>query len=158
MMQPTPSQRAAMERHKSFHAAIAARAALANQPHPKAVLMQKSEPSIIWPVIPIEGVPEVIVKLQRPVHRIIRIVAEQYHTTGEDIVSSRRTKDVIIPRHVAIFFAKEMTLSSLPEIGRRFGGRDHTSILHAVRKITRMIENDPQFAARIDLIRGLLRA
>ena len=66
---------------------------------------------------------------------IQRIVARQYNVSRSDLLSSRRTANVVRPRQVAMYLAKTLTLRSLPEIGRRFGGRDHTTVLHAVRKI-----------------------
>ena len=66
---------------------------------------------------------------------IQKLVASHYSVTRADILSSRRTAIVVKPRQVAMYLAKALTLRSLPEIGRRFGGRDHTTVLHAVRKI-----------------------
>ena len=66
---------------------------------------------------------------------IQRVVARQYNVSRADLLSSRRTANVVRPRQVAMYLAKILTLRSLPEIGRRFGGRDHTTVLHAVRKI-----------------------
>ena len=66
---------------------------------------------------------------------IQKLVASHYSVSRADILSSRRTAAVVKPRQVAMFLAKMLTLRSLPEIGRRFGGRDHTTVLHAVRKI-----------------------
>ena len=66
---------------------------------------------------------------------IQKLVASHYSVTRADILSSRRTATVVKPRQVAMYLSKALTLRSLPEIGRRFGGRDHTTVLHAVRKI-----------------------
>ena len=62
---------------------------------------------------------------------IQRVVARQYNVSRSDLLSSRRTANVVRPRQVAMYLAKTLTLRSLPEIGRRFGGRDHTTVLHA---------------------------
>ena len=67
--------------------------------------------------------------------QIQRVVAEHYRVTVSDMLSKRRSRTVVLPRHVAIFLAKEMTNYSLPEIGKAFGNRDHTTVLHAYRKI-----------------------
>ena len=72
---------------------------------------------------------------------IQRIVARQYNVSRADLLSSRRTANVVRPRQVAMYLAKTLTLRSLPEIGRRFGGRDHTTVLHAVRKIENLVEH-----------------
>ncbi len=73
---------------------------------------------------------------------IQRIVARHYNVSRGDLLSSRRTANVVRPRQVAMYLAKTLTLRSLPEIGRRFGGRDHTTVLHAVRKIENLVGND----------------
>ena len=84
---------------------------------------------------------------------IQRIVAGRYGVTMMDINGARRGADVILPRMIAVYLARELTGKSLPEIGRRFGGRDHTTILHSVMKIMKRIESDVQFAAEIDDLR-----
>src|SRR5205807_9619753 len=76
------------------------------------------------------------------IEEIQRIVARQYNVSRADLLSSRRTANVVRPRQVAMYLAKTLTLRSLPEIGRRFGGRDHTTVLHAVRKIENLVHND----------------
>ena len=73
---------------------------------------------------------------------IQKLVASHYSVSRADILSSRRTAVVVKPRQVAMFLAKTLTMRSLPEIGRRFGGRDHTTVLHAVRKIEALSAND----------------
>lgn len=74
---------------------------------------------------------------------IQRAVARKYNVSRSDLLSSRRTANVVRPRQMAMYLAKTMTLRSLPEIGRRFGGRDHTTVLHAVRKLEALVEKDP---------------
>src|SRR5438270_6873284 len=70
---------------------------------------------------------------------IQRVVARHYNVSRGDLLSSRRTANVVRPRQVAMYLAKTLTLRSLPEIGRRFGGRDHTTVLHAVCKIENLV-------------------
>lgn len=89
---------------------------------------------------------------------IQRVVARQYDVTRDDILSSRRTTVVVRPRQVAMYLAKMLTLHSLPQIGRRFGNRDHTTCLHAVRKIGSLIQSDPDLAAEILAIRAVLES
>jgi chromosomal replication initiator protein len=72
-------------------------------------------------------------------------------------LSSRRTANVVRPRQVAMYLAKTLTLRSLPEIGRRFGGRDHTTVLHAVRKIENLVSNDTSLAEEIELLKRQLQ-
>jgi len=88
---------------------------------------------------------------------IQRIVARQYNVSRADLLSSRRTANVVRPRQVAMYLAKVLTLRSLPEIGRRFGGRDHTTVLHAVRKIENLAGNDSSFAEEIEALKRQLQ-
>ncbi|MCB8829719.1 chromosomal replication initiator protein DnaA, partial [Escherichia coli] len=69
------------------------------------------------------------------IEEIQRIVARHYNVSKQDLLSNRRTRTIVKPRQIAMYLAKMLTPRSLPEIGRRFGGRDHTTVLHAVRKI-----------------------
>ncbi|MEO1747668.1 MAG: helix-turn-helix domain-containing protein, partial [Pseudomonadota bacterium] len=73
-----------------------------------------------------------------------------------EMLSNRRTRTVVRPRQIAMYLAKIMTLRSLPEIGRRFGGRDHTTILHAVRKVEELKGGDAKLAKEIELLRRLI--
>lgn len=75
--------------------------------------------------------------LYPPIRAIVLAVAREYGISEVDIYSTRRERKVLRPRHLAMYLAKTLTLRSLPEIGRRMGGRDHTTVLHAVRKIER---------------------
>src|ERR1700726_4413741 len=87
---------------------------------------------------------------------IQRVVARQYNVSRADLLSSRRTANVVRPRQIAMYLAKALTLRSLPEIGRRFGGRDHTTVLHAVRKIETLASSDTALAEEIELLKRLL--
>jgi chromosomal replication initiator protein len=88
---------------------------------------------------------------------IQRVVARQYNVSRADLLSSRRTANVVRPRLVAMYLAKILTLRSLPEIGRRFGGRDHTTVLHAVRKIEALAGNDSALAEEIESLKRQLQ-
>ncbi|MGZ5828583.1 MAG: chromosomal replication initiator protein DnaA [Xanthobacteraceae bacterium] len=88
---------------------------------------------------------------------IQRVVARRYNVSRSDLLSSRRTANVVRPRQVAMYLAKTMTLRSLPEIGRRFGGRDHTTVLHAVRKIEHLVGNDAVLADEIESLKRELQ-
>jgi chromosomal replication initiator protein len=88
---------------------------------------------------------------------IQRVVARQYNVSRSDMLSSRRTANVVRPRQVAMYLAKTLTLRSLPEIGRRFGGRDHTTVLHAVRKIEGLVGNDMALAEEIEILKRQLQ-
>ena len=75
---------------------------------------------------------------------IQKAVAGHYGVTPADICSKRRTQSVVRPRHVAMYLAKTMTTRSLPDIGRRFGNRDHSTVIHAVNKVTSLLKaGDP---------------
>lgn len=81
---------------------------------------------------------------------IQKAVAGYYGVTPADICSKRRTQSVVRPRHVAMYLAKTMTTRSLPDIGRRFGGRDHSTVIHAVNKVTALLEAGDPVADDID--------
>ncbi|HXY59357.1 MAG TPA: chromosomal replication initiator protein DnaA, partial [Methylocystis sp.] len=87
---------------------------------------------------------------------IQRLVASHYSVSRNDILSARRTANVVRPRQIAMYLAKVLTPRSLPEIGRRFGGRDHTTVLHAVRKIEQLVATDRQVAEVIELLKRVL--
>ncbi|MCP4385840.1 MAG: chromosomal replication initiator protein DnaA [Hyphomicrobiales bacterium] len=84
------------------------------------------------------------------------IVARHYNVSKADLLSARRTRTIVRPRQIAMYLAKVLTPRSLPEIGRRFGGRDHTTVLHAVRKIEGMIAGDKTLADEIALLKQLI--
>jgi chromosomal replication initiator protein len=88
---------------------------------------------------------------------IQKLVASHYSVSRADILSSRRTAAVVKPRQVAMFLAKILTLRSLPEIGRRFGGRDHTTVLHAVRKIEALSHTDTILREELELLKRMLQ-
>ncbi|MFG1345997.1 chromosomal replication initiator protein DnaA [Xanthobacter autotrophicus DSM 431] len=87
---------------------------------------------------------------------ILRVVAKHYNVTRADLLSQRRTATVVKPRQIAMYLAKTLTLRSLPEIGRRFGGRDHTTVLHAVRKIDGLVSSDRALAEEIEVLKRLV--
>jgi chromosomal replication initiator protein len=88
---------------------------------------------------------------------IQKLVASHYSVTRADILSSRRTATVVKPRQIAMYLAKTLTLRSLPEIGRRFGGRDHTTVLHAVRKIEGLSHADRSLNDELELLKRMLQ-
>lgn len=88
---------------------------------------------------------------------IQRLVANHYNVSRADILSSRRTAVVVKPRQMAMYMSKILTLRSLPEIGRKFGGRDHTTVLHAVRKIDGLVTRDTSLAGEIDHLTRMLQ-
>ncbi|WP_112874264.1 chromosomal replication initiator protein DnaA [Paracoccus endophyticus] len=92
------------------------------------------------------------------VEEIQRKVAEHYNIRLSDLVGPKRVRTLARPRQIAMYLAKQMTSRSLPEIGRRFGGRDHTTILHGVKRIEELRSEDRSLAEDIDLLRRALEA
>ena len=87
---------------------------------------------------------------------IQKIVSQHYNVTRQDMLSSRRTRAIVRPRQIAMHLAKVLTPRSLPEIGRRFGGRDHTTVLHAVRKIDALMKEDPALREELETLKRLI--
>ncbi|MCY0093129.1 chromosomal replication initiator protein DnaA [Hoeflea ulvae] len=87
---------------------------------------------------------------------IQRVVSRHYNVSRQELVSDRRTRVIVKPRQIAMYLAKTMTPRSFPEIGRRFGGRDHTTVLHAVRKIEGLITADTKLGHEIELLKRLI--
>jgi hypothetical protein len=88
---------------------------------------------------------------------IIKAVARRYKVSVTDIRSPRRSMDVVLPRHIAMHLAKELTENSLPRIGALFGGRDHTTVLHAVRKIKALRQVDSALDLEVNEIAETVR-
>ncbi len=91
------------------------------------------------------------------IEEIQKVVARHYNVTRHDLLSARRTRTVVRPRQIAMYLAKTMTPRSFPEIGKRFGGRDHTTVLHAVRKIEGMVAADETLAQEIEFLRRIIQ-
>lgn len=91
------------------------------------------------------------------IEEIQRKVAEHYNVRLSDMIGPKRLRVIARPRQVAMYLAKQMTSRSLPEIGRRFGGRDHTTIMHGIRKIEELMAGDTQLADDVQLLKRLLQ-
>ncbi|WP_072793346.1 chromosomal replication initiator protein DnaA [Cognatishimia maritima] len=92
------------------------------------------------------------------VEEIQRRVAEHYNIRLSDMIGPKRVRTFARPRQVAMFLCKQLTSRSLPEIGRRFGGRDHTTVMHGVRRIEELRSSDGQIAEDLELLRRALEA
>ncbi|MCQ0969217.1 chromosomal replication initiator protein DnaA (plasmid) [Paracoccus sp. TK19116] len=92
------------------------------------------------------------------VEEIQRKVADHYNIRLSDMIGPKRVRNVARPRQIAMYLSKQLTSRSLPEIGRRFGGRDHTTIMHGVRKVEELAAGDETLAEDLDLLRRLLEA
>jgi hypothetical protein len=171
----TPTQLAARERHLRFTKAIAEKAEelkksklqLANEQMVAALKAeiaalepesfpaetdppkpQEADPAGIWPwPYPLEFKPGT-----SPSVKEIQIeVAKFYKVSVGDIISARRNPEIVLPRQVGYYLARELTPLSLPDIARRFGGRDHSSAHHGIKKIKARIASDSGFA--LDVVR-----
>jgi chromosomal replication initiator protein len=90
------------------------------------------------------------------IEEIQKKVAEHFNIRITDMHSARRSRAVARPRQVAMYLSKQLTARSLPEIGRKFGGRDHTTVMHAVKKIEELRAADSAFAEDVELLRRML--
>lgn len=112
--------------------------------------------------VTLEGAQEVLHDVLRAHDRRVTIeeiqkrVAEHYNIRLSDMSSPRRARNVARPRQIAMYLAKQLTTRSLPEIGRRFGGRDHTTVMHAVSRVAELMQADIAFAEDVELLRRML--
>jgi chromosomal replication initiator protein len=112
--------------------------------------------------ITLEGTQEALADLLRAHDRRVTIeeiqkrVAERYSIRISDMSSARRARSVARPRQVAMYLAKQLTQRSLPEIGRRFGNRDHTTVMHACSRVVELMARDAAFADDVELLRRML--
>ena len=117
---------------------------------------------LVGRAVTLESAQEVLQDLLRSNDRRVSIdeiqkrVAEHYNLRLADMHSARRARAVARPRQVAMYLCKQLTPRSLPEIGRKFGGRDHTTVMHAVRKIEELRASDPSIAEDVELLRRML--
>ena len=88
---------------------------------------------------------------------IQKAVAEHYSLRQADLLSERRNRAIARPRQAAMWLAKQLTTRSLPDIGRRFGGRDHTTVIHAVRRIEELKQDDPVLTRDLETLTRKLR-
>lgn len=118
--------------------------------------------SLVGGEISLESCQEVLADLLRANSRRLTIeeiqkrVSEHFNIRAADMCSARRARVVARPRQVAMYLSKQLTARSLPEIGRKFGGRDHTTVMHAVKKVEELRGVDPGFDEDVDMLRRLL--
>lgn len=107
----------------------------------------------------IEEMEELIeIKKAPTVETVQRFICARYGISMLELLSMRRTANIVRPRQIAMYLAKVLTIRSLPEIGRRFNGKDHTTVLHAVRKIGLLMEESAEFAAEIEQLQAQIAA
>jgi chromosomal replication initiator protein len=87
---------------------------------------------------------------------ILQIIGRHYSVSRSDLLSPRRARSIVRPRQIGMYLAKKLTSRSLPEIGKRFGGRDHSTVLHAVRKIEELLKSDEKLAREVALLMRLV--
>ena len=88
---------------------------------------------------------------------IMDTVAEYFHLKVKDLTDKKRTQSVVVPRQIAMFLCRELTDNSLPKIGESFGGRDHTTILHAQNKVTGLLDKDASLKSTIEEITNIIK-
>ena len=91
-------------------------------------------------------------------YQIQNVVSNYFNIPLSDMLSQRRSRPLARPRQIAMFLAKKMTTRSLPEIGRRFGNRDHTTVIHAVRKVEELRGKDLSFDEDVQLLIRMLES
>ena len=84
------------------------------------------------------------------VERIQEVVSAHFKVPLHLLISTKRSKEVAMARQVAMYLSRELTKNSLPDIGRQFGGKDHTTVLHGYKQIKRLVESDGQLRAEIE--------
>ena len=87
---------------------------------------------------------------------ILKVIGRHFNVARADLLSPRRARSVVMPRQIGMYLAKKLTPRSLPEIGRRFGGRDHSTVLHAVRKIETQMKTDERLGREVALLTRLV--
>lgn len=173
----TKTQRESIERSRAFRASIAARA-VPQRPAPERSFGVKGDyvpppakaapapPQGLQPqAMPAEPDPPLpqplwfymVGEREVTVSEIQAITSEITGVSIRDLKSARRTLNIVRPRQVAMYVAKMETSCSMPHIGRCFGGRDHTTILHAVRQVERLMAEDEGIARTVEAIRARLR-
>lgn len=133
--------------------AVAVQPVVKSEPSGEAPIDWVQRQKEIWFQI-IDGPIECGPSKQIDIKRIQQVVAKHFDVDRMDILSARRLKEFAVPRQVAMYLSRKLTLRSFPEIGRRFGDRDHTTVIHGARKIARMMIADPAFG---DMVRGLAK-
>jgi hypothetical protein len=149
------------ETYRHFRSRIGSKALLERlqKHHGTEEVIVEAEPPEQLPPIPNETV-AIAAEIAFPdwvniVTKIKAAVCKEWGISAVDLVSQRRAPKYVLPRQVGIFLCRKITTRSLPEIARRFGGRDHSTAIHAVRKIEQRIETDAALRARIAMLADL---
>jgi chromosomal replication initiator protein len=119
--------------------------------------------SLIGKSISLEGTQEILKDLLKSNSKIINIediqkkVSERYQIKVADLSSERRMRNIARPRQIAMYLSKQLTSKSLVEIGKNFGKKDHTTVIHSIRKIEELLKTDPSFADEIHYLLKILQ-
>lgn len=165
---PTVSQRAAQERHKAAQARIAEAARRsqagcatpAGSPnvaipsaHPPQAVSAAQFFSLAWTMLSPGSAPPAAGLKQAPsVQHIQQVVCDHYQITFADLLSVNRAQEFATPRQVAMYLCRTLTGRSLPDIGRRFGDRKHTTVLHAARAVAARLQTSPRLVRHVESI------
>ncbi len=129
-----------------------------------ALIRLGAHAQLVGRAITLEAAQDVLKDLLRASERRVSVediqkrVAEHFKIKLKDMLSARRDRQVARPRQIAMYLTKQLTSRSLPEIGRRFDNRDHTTVIHAVRKVEELMQADQAFAEDVELLRRLLES
>ncbi|MGL9761548.1 MAG: chromosomal replication initiator protein DnaA [Wolbachia sp.] len=129
----------------------------------EGALNKVAHTSLIGRSMTVESASETLADLLRSNHKLITIaeiqrkIAEFFNIKVADMHSNRRLRGLVRPRQIAMYFAKKFTQKSLPDIGRSFGGRDHATVIHAVKQIENFIKTDSNFADEINQLRKMFK-
>lgn len=120
--------------------------------------------SLVGGAITVESTQQVLRDILRAndrrvtIDEIQRKVAEHYHIKVSDMHSAKRVRTIVRPRQVAMYLSKLLTEASLPEIGRKFGGRDHATVMHAVKKVKELMQAERSMGEDVDLLQKMLQS
>ena len=129
----------------------------------EGALNKVTHTSLIGRSMTVESASETLMDLLRSNHKSTTIaeiqkkIAEFFNIKIADMHSNRRLRSLVRPRQIAMYFAKKITQKSLPDIGRSFGGRDHATVIHAVKQIENFIKTDSEFAGEINQLRKMFK-
>ena len=91
------------------------------------------------------------------VENIQKIIANHFQIKTSDLKSAKRLKTIVLPRQIAMYISRKLTSASYPEIGAKFGGKDHSTVIHAINKINKAIEDDLQLRSTIEKLTNSIR-
>lgn len=168
--EPTPTEREAHRRHVEFKRKIAERAFELSKPVALETTPEPPEPASKFDEWlarqdrnnPLPKEPWFSVESETPqvvtIEDIKRAVCQHARLTMVELLANRRLPSVVLARQVGMYLAKTETSRSYPDIGARFGFRDHTTVMHGVKKIASLIETDPLIAGHVAAVKALLEA